>query len=46
MPLNQDDMPYINPQSLHSDGSVYNPEDPFNPTLGHEGMQTLENGHI
>jgi hypothetical protein len=34
-------MPYFNPQSLHSDGSLYNPEDPFNPVNNDVQMQIV-----
>ena len=38
-PMTKDEMPYMLPQSMHSDGSqLYNPEDPFNPTQGNDLM--------
>ena len=31
VPLNVENMPPMNPANLYSDGSQYNPDDPFNP---------------
>jgi hypothetical protein len=31
VPLNAENMPPMNPSNLYSDGSQYNPDDPFNP---------------